>query len=237
MKTSPMGYLALATIFRSKVAQGMWRVGESIPSEASLAKEYGVAVGTIRQAVGQLAGDGVLVKRHGKSTAVSSGLSGQSMLRFFRYQLNGREQFTPEAKVIDLKEIPLDKETEKLTGWGCKSVLRIHRVRLIHGVPLLFETIYLPLPKFRKLVSFKLNDFEQLFYPMYAKSCGVAVIKARDQVSFELMKKADAKALHMKEGHPAVRVNRIAFDLTGKPVEYRSSVGDAMAFQYSAEVN
>ena len=72
---------------------------------------------------------------------------------------------------------------------------------------------------------------------MYAKSCGIAVIKAKDQVGFELMKKTDAKALGMKEGHPAVRVNRIAFDLTGKPVEYRSSVGDAMAFQYSAEVN
>ena len=232
-----MGYQALASAFRGKVESGAWRIAEAIPSEASLAKEYGVAVGTIRQAIAQLADDGVLVKRHGKSTVVSSGLNGQSMLRFFRYQLDGQERLSPQAKVLDLKEIALDKEIARLTGWSCKSLLKIHRVRLIEGKPLLFETIYLPLPKFKKLASYKPQDFEDLFYPMYATACGVAVIKAKDQVGFELMKKTDAKALDMKEGHPAVRVNRIAFDLTGKPVEFRSSVGDAMAFQYSAEVH
>ena len=237
MSKISLGYQDLATAFREKVESGSWRIGEAIPSEASLAKEYGVAVGTIRQAVAQLADDGVLVKRHGKSTVVSSGLNGQSMLRFFRYQLDGQEQLTPQARVLDLKEITLDKDMAKITGWSCKSILKIHRTRLIDSKPLLYETIYLPLPKFKKLKSYKTKDFEDLFYPMYAKSCGIAVIKAHDQVSFELMKKTDAKVLGMKEGHPAVRVNRIAFDLTGKPVEYRSSIGDAMAFQYSAEVN
>lgn len=237
MSKELLGYQGLASAFRCKVESGSWRIAEAIPSEASLAKEYGVAVGTIRQAIAQLADDGVLVKRHGKSTIVSSGLNGQSMLRFFRYQLDGQEQLSPQAKVLDLKEVALDKELAKLTGWSCKSLLKIHRLRLIDSKPLLFETIYLPLPKFKQLTPYKPQDFEDLFYPMYVKVCGVAVIKARDQVSFELMKKADAKALTMKEGHPAVRVNRIAFDLTGKPVEFRSSVGDAMAFQYSAEVN
>ena len=72
---------------------------------------------------------------------------------------------------------------------------------------------------------------------MYARVCEIAVIKAKDQVSFELMKKTDAKVLGMKEGHPGVRVTRIAYDLTGEPVEYRSSIGDAMAFRYFAEVH
>jgi len=237
MSKTSLGYQALASAFRSKVERGIWPISEAIPSEASLSKEYGVAVGTIRQAIAELAEEGILIKRHGKSTMVSGGLNGQSMLRFFRYQLGSQEQLAPQAEVLDLKEIPLDKEIAKLTGWTCKSLLKIHRVRLIDGRPLLYETIHLPLPKFKKLISYMTNDFEDLFYPMYAKSCGIAVIKAKDQVSFELMKKADAKALAMKEGHPAVRVNRIAFDLTGKPVEFRSSVGDAMAFQYSAEVN
>lgn len=232
-----MGYQGLVLAFRNKVESGLWRIAEAIPSEASLAKEYGVAVGTIRQAIGRLAEDGLLIKRHGKSTVVSSGLTGQSMLRFFRYQLDGSEQLSPKARVLDLKEVTLDKEIAKTTGWSCKSLLRIHRIRLIGGKPLLFETIYLPLPKFKKLASYQPVDFEELFYPMYTKVCGIAVIKANDHIGFELMKKSDAKALEMKEGHPAVRVNRVAFDLTGKPVEFRSSVGDAMEFQYSAEVN
>jgi GntR family transcriptional regulator len=101
----------------------------------------------------------------------------------------------------------------------------------------LHEIIHLPLPKFKKLAVYKPADFEDLFYPMYVKTCQVAVIRANDHISFELMKKMDARVLGMREGHPAVRVNRLAFDLTAKPVEYRSSVGDALAFQYVADVN
>lgn len=237
MTKATLGYQSLAAILRAKVLSGEWRIGKAIPSEASLAKEFGVAVGTIRQAISELAEDGVLIKRHGKSTAVSSGLNGQSMLRFFRYQLEGQKQILPQAKVLDIKQVTPDRDIVKLTGWKSKSLLKIHRIRLINGQPLLYEIIYLPLPQFKKLIQFKSKDFDDLFYPMYAKVCEIAVIKAKDQVSFELMKKTDAKMLLMKEGHPGVRVTRIAFDLTGKPVEYRSSIGDAMAFRYSAEVH
>lgn len=237
MTKATLGYQSLAAILRAKVVSGEWRIGKAIPSEASLAKEFGVAVGTIRQAIAELAEDGVLIKRHGKSTAVSSGLNGQSMLRFFRYQLEGQKQILPQAKVLDIKQVTPDRDIIKLTGWKSKSLLKIHRIRLINGQPLLYEIIYLPLPQFKKLIQFKSKDFDDLFYPMYAKVCEIAVIKAKDQVSFELMKKTDAKMLLMKEGHPGVRVTRIAFDLTGKPVEYRSSIGDAMAFRYSAEVH
>jgi GntR family transcriptional regulator len=237
MTKATLGYQSLAAILRAKVVSGEWRIGKAISSEASLAKEFGVAVGTIRQAIAELAEDGVLIKRHGKSTAVSSGLNGQSMLRFFRYQLEGQKQILPQAKVLDIKQVTPDKDIVKLTGWKSKSLLKIHRIRLINGQPLLYEIIYLPLPQFKKLIQFKSKDFDDLFYPMYAKVCEIAVIKAKDQVSFELMKKTDAKMLLMKEGHPGVRVTRIAFDLTGKPVEYRSSIGDAMEFRYAAEVH
>ncbi len=232
-----LGYQGLAEVFMKRVRDGIWRTGEAIPSESMLAKEYGVAVGTIRQAIAKLAEDGVLVKRHGKSTTVSGGLSNQSMLRFFRYQLDSREQLNPEAKVLDFKTVSLDKEVARNTGWSCKTVLKIHRVRLIDDKPVLFETIYLPLPKFKKLQNFEKSDFENLFYPMYVRVCDVVVLKAHDRVSFELMRKADAKVLGFKEGHPGVRVDRVAFDLSSSPVEYRSSVADAMDFQYSVEVN
>lgn len=232
-----LGYQSLAEVFINMVRDGVWRSGQAIPSESMLAKQYGVAVGTIRQAIAKLAEDGILVKRHGKSTTVSGGLSNQSMLRFFRYQQDSREQLKPEAQVLDSKTVRLDKELAINTGWSCKTVLKIRRVRLIKHNPVLFETIYLPLPKFKKLQQYEKNDFENLFYPMYVRVCDVVVLKAHDQVSFELMRKADARVLGFKEGHPGVRVDRVAFDLSGSPVEYRSSVADAMGFQYSVEVN
>ena len=131
----------------------------------------------------------------------------------------------------------MDKALSELTAWTTKSAFKLHRIRFINGISVLFETIYIPLPKFKKLLKISPHDYESLLYPMYASLCDVAVIKAKDTVSFELLKKSDARALNLREGHPGVRVDRLAFDISGMVVEFRTSVGDAMAFQYSAEVN
>ncbi|MDF9789004.1 GntR family transcriptional regulator [Polynucleobacter sphagniphilus] len=237
IEKSSLGYVNLVTIFKKKIESGAWGIGQAIPSEASLAKEYGVAVGTIRQAIAELVSDSILVKRHGKSTTVSGGLNGQSMLRFFRGNVSGSNQAIPTATVLSAKEVLVDNALSELTAWTTKSAFKLHRIRFIDGISVLFETIYIPLPKFKKLLKISPQDYESLLYPMYASLCDVAVIKAKDTVSFELLKKSDAKALNLREGHPGVRVDRLAFDISGMVVEFRTSVGDAMAFQYSAEVN
>ena len=54
MTKTTLGYQSLAAILRAKVVSGEWRIGKAIPSEASLAKEFSVAVGTIRHSDGLL---------------------------------------------------------------------------------------------------------------------------------------------------------------------------------------
>ena len=46
---SRYGKLALA--LRDRILQGEWAPGEIIPAESALAQSYGVALGTIRQAL------------------------------------------------------------------------------------------------------------------------------------------------------------------------------------------
>ena len=75
-------YGALATALRQRVLDGEWKPGDMIPSESSLAASYGVALGTIRQALALLVQDGVLRRQHGKgNTMVSSRQGWLSMLR------------------------------------------------------------------------------------------------------------------------------------------------------------
>ena len=44
-------YIQLATLFRRRIEQGVWRTGEQIPTVDDLAAECGVARATIRQAL------------------------------------------------------------------------------------------------------------------------------------------------------------------------------------------
>jgi len=80
---------ALAAVVRQRILDGEWQPGQMIPSEAFLAQGYGVAFGTLRQALSLLVQDGVLRRQHGKGTFVSRGLDNASMMRFFRFQSEG----------------------------------------------------------------------------------------------------------------------------------------------------
>jgi len=79
-------YGTLATALRQRVLDGEWKPGDMIPSEAYLASNYGVALGTLRQALALLVEDGIVRREHGRGTFVSRGLDSASMMRFFRFQ-------------------------------------------------------------------------------------------------------------------------------------------------------
>lgn len=58
----------IVAYFKENIETGNWRVGEKIPSENTLTKTLGVSRASVRQAVSQLAGIGVLESVHGKGT-------------------------------------------------------------------------------------------------------------------------------------------------------------------------
>jgi GntR family transcriptional regulator len=72
-------YGTLATALRQRIVDGQWKPGEMIPAEALLASSYGVALGTVRQALALLVEDGILRRQHGRGTFVSRGLDHASI--------------------------------------------------------------------------------------------------------------------------------------------------------------
>ena len=96
---SRYGKLALA--LRDRILQGEWAPGEVIPAESTLAQSYGVALGTIRQALSLLVEDGVLQRRQGKGTFVTKGVDGASMMRFFRFRgVDDGASISPHSRIL-----------------------------------------------------------------------------------------------------------------------------------------
>jgi len=63
-------YIQLATLFRRRIESGQWAVGKQIPTVDELADQCGVARATIRQAVGLLETEGLVVRYRAKGTFV-----------------------------------------------------------------------------------------------------------------------------------------------------------------------
>lgn len=228
----------LAATLRSRITHGEWAPGSAIPAEAVLAREHGVALGTLRQAVGVLVEEGLLERVHGSGTFVRSGLSGASMLRFFRFRSqDGDLGEVPKSTILERHPEPAEAPQAEALGVAAGSpVLSLRRVRSLGGAPCLVERIWLALPRFDALAELPPGDWGDLLYPLYQQRCGVSVMRAQDELSFGLLDKLDASALRLRPRHPCVLVERRAFDLRGECVELRHTRGDAFSFHYSAQL-
>jgi len=67
----PLKYMSIATDLLARIDKGEWSSGRQLPSTMALAKEYGVALMTVRQALGILAQRGVVEPRQGAGTFVA----------------------------------------------------------------------------------------------------------------------------------------------------------------------
>lgn len=71
-------YMQVVAAVRAEIEAGEIRPGGRLDSYSRLADRYGVAVGTVRSAVGVLRAEGLIVSRHGKGTYVRTNTDGAS---------------------------------------------------------------------------------------------------------------------------------------------------------------
>jgi GntR family transcriptional regulator len=229
-------YGRLATVIKDRILHGEWRPGQMLPSETHLSQEYGVALGTIRQALSLLVQDGVVERQQGRGTFVTRGLNGASMLRFFRFN-PANDIATPQSNILQthLREMSAE-ERMIFKQAGRQKVLQIERLRMVSDEPCLLETIILPLPLFGPLLEIETFEWDDLLYPMYRNRCGVVINHADDRLSFSHLNSVQARRLKLTSGHPCVVVDRRAYDLSKRCVEIRTTRGDAYSFTYTAQV-
>jgi GntR family transcriptional regulator len=230
-------YGALATALRQRVLDGEWEPGEMIPSEASLASSYGVALGTLRQAISLLVEDGIFRRQHGRGTFVSRGIDSPSMMRFFRFQSGDGKATVPESLIFQRRfRPPSSDEALEFDIDPSSQVMQFERLRSIDGQPCLLENIILPLPLFGALADTDTGSWDDLLYPMYQKYSGILVLQVHDTLSFSQLSSRQAKKLQLAAGHPCVLVERRAYDISNRCIERRTTRGDAYSFTYTAHV-
>lgn len=231
-------YGQLAQTLRTRILQGEWAPGDNLPAEAALARSYGVALGTMRQALAVLVDEGLLVREQGRGTFVRLGLEGASLLRFFRFrQAKDDALAVPQSRILShtvRRATPGESELFDLAAAG--RVLQLQRVRSLAQQPCLLEQVNLPLPLFTPLAESDPSGWGPLLYPLYQRLCGVVVARARDHLAIARLNEAQAAWLGLPAHAPGLRVQREAFSLTGQCIEARTTWGDAFAFEYTAEL-
>lgn len=228
-------YAALAAALRARVVAGEWPPGSALPAEQTLAAEHGVALGTLRRALELLADQGLIERIHGRGTFVRAGMTGGTMMRFFRFGEGTGE--VPASHIVSRRLLVAPAEVARRLGLARGDMaLRLQRVRSLSGQPCVYEEIWLPPALFAGLAEGDIASWGDLLYPMFAERCGVHVARAVDEISFGALTAAQAGHLALSAGHPCALVTRCAYDLAGHCVEVRYTRGDAHAFHYTVTI-
>lgn len=228
-------YARLRDQLASRIANGEWSPGDTIPSENRLAEEYGVALATMRMGLKQLVDEGLLERRRGTGTFVKQPAFRADLFRFFHvHDVEDPDgPVIPESRILSREEVDLPPEVKQAFGDDAGArCLKLERVRLWAGDPLLFEEIFLRLPDFDGLMSLDPKEMGPLLYPVFLQEFGILISSATDELSFGSATKASATHLALPAGSPVAVIERVARNPVGRVIEYRLVHGRPERFRY-----
>lgn len=230
-------YQRLADLLRRDVTEGRLRPGDRVPSDNELSQAYELSPGTVRKALDLLVQEELFERFHGRGTFVRRPSFDSSLFRFFRFRAPSGQSAVPEGRI-------LRRVTEKVPSYVARQLqieedseaISMSRIRLIDGMPVVAEEIWLPLDRFAPFLDIPSEEVGDLLYPIYDDMCGQLVARAEESLTAEAATAETARLLRIETGTPVMLIDRLAKGFDGTPLEWRRSRGRADLFHYHTEI-
>ena len=217
-------YMQIKDLLVTRVTEGEWEPGDTIPSEMQLARELNVSQGTVRKAITELVENNVLVRRQGRGTFVAAHDGDRALFHFFHIVNESGTKILPECKTLFCRRKRASRqETSKLNLSSGAQVIYIERIRMLDNLPTIVETITLPTELFSDLGKTRACDLPNTLYELYETQFGITIHRAEEQLRAVAATDHDASLLDLEAGTPLLEIERTALTLDGTPVELRIS--------------
>jgi GntR family transcriptional regulator len=216
-----------------RIADGVWHPGQLLPSEPELASDLGVSQGTVRKALDEMTAENLVVRRQGRGTFVAKHDDARILFQFFRLAPDKGERQVPESRVVRIST-QLDPAAAKQLQIPIEEpILVIERLRLLAGMVHVAERIHVHAALFPGLGS---DDIPNNLYDLYSRGFGVTICRASERLKAVAASDSEARHLGIAPGSPLLQVDRMAFSLDGRRVEWRVSRCRTDSVHYMTDV-
>ncbi len=224
-------YRQLANAIRALDRDGA--AAEVAFTEQRLCQQFGVSRTTVRQALQELAADGLVVRLQGKGTALVPPRVGQQRVPFVFgsledmfayghetvYELSEHGPASPRSDVAELLSIPADKLVYRFLG-----------TRSMEGMPFAFIETWLP------------YEIGVQIVPLLGRGSPITAL-ADDKIDVHIAELeqmfvavpapgAVTDRIQVKRGRPALLIRRLYFDAAGVPIGLSINYCNPERFQY-----
>lgn len=211
--TAPL-YATVARTLMREIMAGRLPDGARLPPEREMAAEMGVAVGTLRRALADLAEKGFLDRRQGSGNYIRADAEIEGIYSFFRLERPGGGG-VPSMRVLDLARAP---KPDGAPPFGPSAEgQRLRRLRYLDDVPAAVEEIWLDAARVPD-ASPALR--EAPLYHALRRAHGLWIARATDRVGLGRVPDWAPSDFGLSPGAPCPCVERTGRAQDGAPVEY-----------------
>jgi GntR family transcriptional regulator len=212
-------YAQLANILRQQIAEGFYRPGDQLPSEAQLCRRYGISPMTVRRSINYLADKGVVNTEQGRGTFVRP--LELSTATFDLHELSNLfgDETEAEIKLLDVRVVLADERTaRKLEIPVGAPTIYIRRLLTRERQPIFYHRAYLIYDPTRPIVEAEMDvtSLQGLFAEV-----DHSLLK-RGQIIIEtaLMNEEEAQILKTDLPAAAFYLEHLFYDFEDQPISW-----------------
>lgn len=216
---SPL-YQQIYQLLRNKIFEGYWNPDEILPSEVELMEQYQVSRATVRQALDELASDGLIYRKQGRGTFVSPPTVEQGLVRIVSFTEDMQQRgFMPGTKLISAGLVSATEAlAHELQIEVEEPLVRIERLRLADNEPMSVEVSFLA---HRYCPGILTQDYtSHSLRRMLEERYSIRITSARQTIQAITAPVELAKLLTIEHDAALLYIERVSFSEFDVPVEY-----------------
>jgi DNA-binding GntR family transcriptional regulator len=210
-------YFQLASRIEQAISEGALRPGARLENEIALADRLGLSRPTVRRAIQELVGKGLLVRRRGLGTQVVQRPLTRKVELTSLYDDLQQGSRRPTTRLLARAVIGADERIAEILAVTPDSpILHIRRLRSADETPLAVLENYLP----AEFVDITEDDLRERGLYQLLRSRGTTMSVARQRIGARSATLEESKLLEIKARGPVLTMDRTAFSNNGRAIEY-----------------
>ena len=216
-------YFQLEALIKRCISAGLLKAGDMLPSESELCRAFGISRTTVRQAIGELEEEGLVLRHRGKGSFVAEPKLHRRSENIYSFTSEATAMgLNPSSELIEFDVIVPGSDIRSMLELQADvPVYRFTRIRKVNGVPLMLETSYYPQYIYPQLTR-ELLQTHSVYSLLYER--GIIPLSAVDTYEAVKLDSAEAAMLAAKTGSAAFYHQRITRSENGEVFELTQSV-------------
>lgn len=228
-------YSQLVDVLRKEIKNN-YQPNDKLLSEREIMRKYAVSRNTVREALSELENIGYIYRQRGKGTFVANMID-------YTQKIGDEYSFTeqmksmgrkPETRILEMYQRDADEYfSQKLKVPVGTCLIKLKRLRLADGQPIMIDRTYLPQAKFPNLSRDDLELKQRSLYAIFLEDYGEKVKVADERLSVGIISDEDAKLLNVASNTAGFLARRTTYNHKNEIIEYTISSARGDQFVYN----